>query len=96
MNAPIFKHFSPSAVYGMWGYSGTCCDGAIKRDDPEQAEECWRRGYMDYDTRTLTGTVGQRCERDAPKVAERLKQLGPTKVPPMRDTEFLAPETEAA
>jgi hypothetical protein len=89
MTQSILKPFSPSAVWGMFGYAGNCCDTAIKRDDPDQAEECWRRGYMDYDTRMLVGTVGQECERRAPKVAERLKKLGPCKNQPMKDEDFL-------
>jgi hypothetical protein len=87
----VLKHFSPSAVWGMFGYAGNCCDAAIRHDDPEQAEECWKRGYMDYDTRMLVGTVGAECERRAPEVAERLKKLGPCKVEPMRDELFVAP-----
>lgn len=73
MNKTLFKPFKYGAFYGMFGYAGHCCDGTIKRDDPKQAEECWRRGYMDYDTRMLIGTVGDHCERRAPKVAEKLE-----------------------
>lgn len=91
MNQTTLPFYSPSAVWGMFGYAGNCCDRAIKRDDPAQAEECWQRGYMDYDTRMLVGTVGDECERRAPMVAERLKKLGPCKSAPMPDEAFLAP-----
>lgn len=90
------KHFHPSAAGGIFGYSGACCDAAIRSDNAEDAKECWRRGYMDYDTRMLAGTVGEECERRAPKVAAMLKKLGPCKVAPMRDEEFLAPQGEPA
>lgn len=87
--------FNPTTHWGMFGYSGACCDRAIKRDDPAQAKECWERGYMDYGTRMLVGTVGQECERRAPKVAAMLKELGPCKSEPMLDEQFLDPELAA-
>lgn len=84
-------YFNPDRPQGMFGYSGFCCDMAIKRDDPKQAEECWRRGYMDYGTRMLVGTVGAECERRAPKVAKRLRELGQCVTAPMADELFLEP-----
>lgn len=82
MAKSLFAPFNASAVYGMFGYSGFCCDSAINTDNPDMAEERWRRGWMDGDTQTLLGTVMQKCEAKAPKVAERLRALGPTQVEP--------------
>jgi hypothetical protein len=83
---PAYNH---SAVWGMFGYAGNCCDRAIGRDSAEMAKECWERGYMDYDTRMTVGTVGEECERRAPKVAAMLKKLGPVQCEPRRDEEFI-------
>lgn len=74
--------YEPDRNYGMFGYAGYVCELAIRRNDPDLAEECWRRGWMDGDTRMLIGTVIEECERRAPAVAERLRKLGRTRVPP--------------
>ena len=86
----VFKPYDPTINFGMFGYPGYCCDIAMRNDSAEQAEECWRRGWMDYDTRMLIGTVGQEAERRAPNVAKRLRKLGPCKTEPMRPEEFAA------
>jgi hypothetical protein len=91
MSKTTLPFYNPAEPWGMFGYAGNCCDRAIKRDDPAQAEECWQRGYMDYDTKMLVGTVGEECERRAPKVAAKLRKLGPCTAQPMRDEEFLEP-----
>ena len=78
----LFAPFNPKAVYGMFGYAGHCCDAAINADRPDMAEECWRRGWMDGDTRTLFGTVLQKCESKAPSVAAKLRELGPSPFEP--------------
>jgi hypothetical protein len=93
MNATTLPYFNPSQVWGMFGYAGACCDRAIRGDNVAQARECWERGYMDYDTRMLIGTVGEQCEKRAPAVAKLLKKLGPCKVEPMPDADFLEPVT---
>jgi hypothetical protein len=82
MSESLFKPFNPAEFYGMFGYAGQCCDIAIRRDDPAQAEECWRRGWMDAETRTLIGTVIDDCDRRAPKVAAKLRELGPVQREP--------------
>ena len=77
MQKSLFAPFNVKAVYGMFGYVGHCCDSAINNNSPEMAEECWRRGWMDGDTQTMFGTVLQKCDSKAPKVAEKLRALGP-------------------
>lgn len=76
----LFAPYKPSTNYGLFGYSGHCCDTAISKNSPEMAEECWRRGWMDLDTQTFMGTVLEKCDRVAPLVAERLRSLGPCEV----------------
>lgn len=73
----VLPPYEPSRNYGMFGYQGFCCDTALRRDDPEWAEACWHKGWLDCETRMLIGTVMQHCEKEAPKVAERLHKLGP-------------------
>lgn len=85
----MFKPFDPDSNYGMFGYAGMCCDIAIRNDNPAQAEECWKRGWMDYDTLMLIGTVGSESERRAPQVAERLRKLGPCKNAPVKPEDFI-------
>lgn len=82
MNTSLFAPYSSKTFYGMFGYVGHCCDSAINNDSPEMAEECWRRGWMDGDTQTLLGTVLQKCDAKAPKVAAKLRELGPTRTEP--------------
>lgn len=71
----LFRAFDPSVNYGMFGYAGHCCDTAINRDDPEQVQECFERGWIDTKTRTILGTVMDKCDRVAPKCAQRLREL---------------------
>lgn len=78
----LFSPYAPSQHYGMFGYAGFCCDAAISNNNPEMAEECWRRGWMDVTTQTFIGTVIEKCDRSAPMVAERLRALGPCKSEP--------------
>lgn len=82
MQKSLFAPFNPKTNYGFFGYPAQCCEAAINNDSPEMAEECWRRGWMDSDTRTLFGTVQQKCDSRAPKVAAKLRELGPTTVEP--------------
>ena len=77
---PKYDHKQP---YGMFGYPAFCCDMAIMRDNAQMAEECWRNGWMDAQTRTLFGTVIEKCEKQAPAVAEKLRELGPCKNSPL-------------
>lgn len=86
----ILNSYDPKVNYGFFGYPGACCHGALQRDDPEQAEECWRRGWMDINTRMLIGNVREECARRSPKVGERLARLGPCKVEPMKPEAFIA------
>lgn len=73
----LFKPFSATSAYGMFGYAGHCCDLSISSDNPDMAEECWRKGWMDVETQTFMGMVIDKCDKVAPKVAERLRALGP-------------------
>jgi hypothetical protein len=74
--------YDPSESYGMFGYAGYVCEIALRHDNADLAEECWRRGWWDVTTRTLMGTVIEECDRRAPNVGARLRQLGPTQVEP--------------
>lgn len=60
--------------WGMWGYSGYCCDLAIRRDDPVLLGECIDRGFADVDTRMLAGTMLEWCDKHAPRCAAVLKE----------------------
>lgn len=73
----LFAPPSPSQHYGMFGYAGQCCDTAIFNNNPDMAEECWRRGWMDLNTETFMGMAIDKADRIAPLVAERLRKLGP-------------------
>lgn len=59
--------YKPEEKYGMWGYSGFCCDLAIRRDDPALMNECINRGFIDADTRMVFGSVMDHCQRHAPR-----------------------------
>ena len=41
--------------YGMFGYTGWCCDNSIRNDRVENVAECISRGYMAKDTQTFDG-----------------------------------------
>ena len=82
MSESLFAPFDPRRSYGMFGYAGICCDSAIFNDNPEMAEECWRRGWMDVETRTFFGLVIDKCDKVAPKVAAKLRELGPVQREP--------------
>lgn len=82
MTQSLFRPYSSSTHYGMFGYAGQCCDQAIFGNSPEMAEECWRRGWMDVNTQTFMGTVIEKCDRIAPKVAAKLRELGPCTAEP--------------
>lgn len=73
----LFNAYSPTTNYGIFGYAGQCCDTAINLDNPAMAEECWQRGWMDVETQTFMGTVLDKCDKVAPKVAAKLRELGP-------------------
>lgn len=74
----LLPEYNPSAHYGYFGYTGACCDLAIRSDDIQRVEECVTRGYMDKDTRTLDGLgmVKYAKKYGALRVAAKLVELG--------------------
>jgi hypothetical protein len=86
MTLPAFK---ADEKYGMWGYSGFCCDLAIRRDDPALMNECINRGYIDVDTRMVFGSVMDHCQRHAPRCWSLLMSRAEEskKIPPAPATE---------
>lgn len=81
----VLPKFDPKLPYGMFGYPGHCCDMAIQRDNVQAAEECWRNGWMDVETRTIFGLVIDKCDSRAPAVAKKLRELGPCKREPLME-----------
>jgi hypothetical protein len=86
----VLPHYNPKQNYDMFGYPGFCCHTAIKRDDAAQAEECWRRGWLDLTCSMLIGTLLDHCDRHAPNVGKKLRELGPCKIEPRKPEEFIA------
>lgn len=95
MTKKFFKPYDPRVNWDMFGYAGYCCQAAIRSNNPDAAEECWRRGWMDLNSRMLIGTVLSECERRAPEVAKRLRKLGPCKNEPMPESDFAEKPADA-
>jgi hypothetical protein len=61
----------------MFMYEGFCADVALRRDDPDMMERCYRNDWIDHTTKMFTGcSLLHEAKWRAPKVAERLESLG--------------------
>jgi hypothetical protein len=61
----------------MFGYEGYCVDLALRRDDADMIERCFRNDWIDHTTKMFEGQrIRAWAERVAPKCGERLGSLG--------------------
>jgi hypothetical protein len=61
----------------MFMYEGFCTDVALRRDDPDMIERCYRNDWIDHSTKMFCGnTILNEAKKRSPKCAERLESLG--------------------
>lgn len=61
----------------MFMYEGFCADVALRRDDPNMIEQCYRNDWIDNTTKMFQGqSLLAWAKRVAPKCAKRLESLG--------------------